>query len=194
MDTIDIKERGLKCIAIGVSAGGMEVLKKILKELPKHFPIPIVIVQHLHPNQGEFYIKFFDELCKIKVKEAKIGEKLEPEHIYFAPPNYHLLLDENERFLYSVDQKVNFSRPSVDVFFDCVAEIFDEKLLGIILTGANNDGALGMKLIHDLGGITVAQNPESAEVYTMPLAAIEATKIDLVLHAEEIIDLLKEIA
>lgn len=178
------------CIVIGVSAGGMEALKKLLPSLNKNFPLPIIVVQHLHPNQGEFYIRFFDDGCQLKVQEAEIGKEIKAGNVYFAPPNYHLLIEPDKTFVLSVDDKVNFSRPAIDPLFISASNVFGKRLIGIILTGANNDGAKGMSYIKRNEGMTIAQNPKTAEVFTMPLAAIEITPMDFIMDLDEISEFL----
>ncbi|PLX00623.1 MAG: chemotaxis protein CheB [Marinilabiliales bacterium] len=181
---IDFEKYSL--MVLGVSAGGMEVLRKLLPFFGHDFPLPVVIIQHLHPNQGEFYLRYFNDHCNLNVQEAVETELVRPGNVYFAPPNYHLLIDLDKKFRMNVDPRVNFSRPSIDVFFESAAEVFKDQLIGVILTGANDDGALGMKAINDAGGYTIAQDPQTAEVYTMPLAAIEKTKIDWITRVEEL--------
>lgn len=179
------------CIVMGISAGGMEVLRKLLPSFPASFSLPIIVVQHLHPNQGEFYIKYFNDCCKMQVKEAEENEPLRPGIIYFAPPNYHLLIEQEKTFSLSIDPKVNFSRPSIDELFFSAADVFGNKLVGVIMTGANDDGARGMRYIKQQGGYTIAQDPDTAEVFTMPKAAIEITEIDEILSVDQIIDLFR---
>ncbi|MCK4957577.1 MAG: chemotaxis protein CheB [Candidatus Cloacimonetes bacterium] len=174
-----------KFMVIGVSAGGMEALSKLLPSFPKNFPLPIVIIQHLHKNCTGYYIEYYNEKCALFVKEAKHYEKIEAGNIYFAPPDYHLLIEENKTLSLTIDEKVNYSRPSIDVLFESAAEVFQEKLIGIILTGANSDGTEGMKIIKQNGGLTIAQNPLEAEFPIMPQSAIDSGSIDLILTLQE---------
>lgn len=175
-----------KAIVIGVSAGGMKALMKLLPALPENFPLPVIIVQHLHPSQGEFYVKYFNGLSPITVKEADEKEPIRPGHVYFAPPNYHLMIEEDRTFSLSSDEKVNYSRPSVDVLFESAVDVYSANLVGIILTGANHDGAHGLRLIRDNGGMTIVQAPDTAESPLMPQAAIDAATPDHILSLEEI--------
>ena len=179
-----------KAVVIGVSAGGMKVLTKLLSMLPENFSLPVMIVQHLHPSQSDFYIRHFNEKCALTVKEADEKEKIQSGYVYFAPPNYHLLIEEDRSFSLSCDEKVNFSRPSVDVLFESAVDVYHSDLIGIILTGANNDGAYGLQLIKNNGGLTLVQNPSEAESAVMPQAAIAAGGADDILSAEEIGNLL----
>ena len=185
-----MQNKKYECILIGVSAGGMNALQQILPFLPFNFPIPIVIVQHLHPQQGKFHIQFFNGKCKLNVFEAQEKDKVEPGNIYFAPANYHLLIEMNKSFSLSVDPKINFSRPSIDVLFDSALEAYGDKLIGIILTGANNDGSESLKSINQVGGLTIVQNPQNAEVDAMPKNAIKKHNPDFILTLNEIKDFL----
>lgn len=174
-----------KAIVIGVSAGGMAALTKLLPMLPETFSLPVIIVQHLHPNQGEFYIQYFNERTFLTVKEADEKENVRPGYIYFAPPNYHLLIEEDRTFSLSLDERVNYSRPSIDVLFESAADTYCPELIGIILTGANNDGADGLRLIKERKGMTIVQSPSDASSPFMPRAAINATKPHYILPLED---------
>ncbi|MCD6176434.1 MAG: chemotaxis protein CheB [Candidatus Cloacimonetes bacterium] len=166
----------------------MEVLSKLLPSLPADFPLPVIIVQHLHKTSTGYYLEYYNEKCLLFVKEAKQNEIIKVGNIYFAPPDYHLLIENNKTFAISSDEKVNYSRPSIDILFESAADVYGEKLIGIILTGANNDGAEGMKIIKQKGGFTIAQNPLEAEFPVMPQSAIDTGTIDLILTLNEISD------
>ncbi|MBC8181458.1 chemotaxis protein CheB [candidate division KSB1 bacterium] len=181
-------------IVIGVSTGGMKALGEIIPELPLDFPSPIAIVQHLHPCSDDFLVTDLNERSKLTVKQADEKEKLKQGFVYFAPSNYHLLIENDKTFSLSVNDLVNFARPAIDVLFETAAEAFKEKTLGIVLTGANHDGSQGAKKIKEYGGLVIVQDPESAEADIMPRAAIEAAKVDFVLDLDKIVDfLLKKI-
>lgn len=180
-------------VVIGVSAGGMNALGAILPRLPADFPLPIVIVQHISPHSDTFMIRHFNSLSKITVKEADEKESIKPGFAYFAPPNYHLLIEEDHTFSLSIEGRVNYSRPSIDVLFDSALDAYCSKLIGIILTGANNDGSRGLKKIKDCGGLAIVQDPKTAEVSAMPEGALKISKIDHVLKLEEIAPFLIEI-
>jgi two-component system chemotaxis response regulator CheB len=182
-----------EAVVIGASAGGMEALKKLLAGLPKDFGAPIVIVQHLSPHSDNYLARRLNELCKIHVKEADEKEKITAGTAYIAPPNYHLLIEQDKTLSLSADRKVNFSRPSVDVLFDSAAEVFRKGLIGIILTGANNDGSKGLRNIRNFGGLAIVQEPESAETSSMPRAAIEAAGADFILTIDQISNKLIEL-
>jgi two-component system chemotaxis response regulator CheB len=179
-----------KAIVIGVSAGGLEALKKILPELPGHFPVPIIVVQHRHPFSDDSLEKAMDDLCQIRVQQINDKTSLEPGVAYFSPPNYHVMIEEDLTFSLTLDPPVNYSRPSIDVLFESAADIFGSHLIGIVLTGANSDGSLGLSIIKKRGGLVIVQDPETASVNTMPLAAIAATKVNYILKLEVIAEML----
>ncbi|MCD4773663.1 MAG: chemotaxis protein CheB [Bacteroidales bacterium] len=175
-----------QAIVIGTSAGGLNALKIVFSSLHENFSIPILVVQHISSHSDNYITKFFNNLCMLNVKEADEKEKIEPGNIYFAPPNFHMMVEEDKSISLSVDKKVNFSRPSIDVLFETAVYAYCPALIGIILTGANNDGAKGLKLINDNGGLTIAQNPKTAETRTMPQEAINISKTNNILDLEEI--------
>jgi len=179
-----------EAIVIGASAGGMNALRELLGGLPAHFNIPIVIVQHIAPTSENYIVQFLDKNCHLNVKEVDEKEKLQKGFVYLSPPNYHILIEEDSTISLSADEKVNYSRPSIDVLFFSASDAFKEKLIGIVLTGANNDGAQGLAQIKLNGGLCIVQNPEEAETEAMPQAAIEAAKPDYILKIEEISKLL----
>lgn len=183
-----MKRSGLKyrCIAIGVSAGGMDALSIIIPGLPPAFPIPVVVIQHVSPHSDNYMTRYLDNISTIKVKEVDEKEKIRSGIVYTAPPNYHVLVEEDETFSLSMEGRINFARPSIDVFFQSAAEVYGPHLVGAVLTGANNDGSQGLKMVKEKGGLTIVQDPHTAEVDGMPRAAIEATKIDHILTLEQI--------
>lgn len=173
-------------VVIGVSAGGMNTLPVILNRLPADFPIPIAVVQHLHPQQSSFYLEFYSNHTKLKVLEALDKQSIKPGIIYFAPPDYHLLVESSAHFSLSTDSKVNYSRPAIDVLFESAANVFSDRTIAILLTGANNDGAMGCKSIKAIGGTVIVQSPESAEHKFMPQSAINIMQADLIATPEQI--------
>src|SRR5690606_8571365 len=126
--------------------------------------------------------QIFQHLCRLRTAEAEHGEPIEPGTVYFAPPDYHLLVDRGPQIALSVDEPVHFSRPSIDVLFESAADLYGPGLLGIVLTGASKDGAQGLSAIARAGGTTIGQHPESAAVDTLPLAALREARVDHVLH------------
>lgn len=183
-----------EAIAIGVSAGGLSALEKILPKLDKYIPMPVFIVQHISPDSDNYLPKHFDARSFVTVKEGEDKEKATPGTVYFAPPNYHLMVEYERTISLSTEGRVNYSRPSIDVLFDTAADAYGNKLIGVILTGANSDGALGLKKIKKFGGLTIVQSPETAEADAMPKAAIEAVEVDHILPLDEIGDFLNTLA
>jgi len=179
-------------ITIGVSWGGMKALQYLLPLLPSGFRIPIVVVQHLGSYSGTEWVEILNTLCKVRVKEADEKEKVE-HGVYIAPANYHLLVESDKSFSLSLDERVNFARPSIDVFFECVADVYGEKAIGVVLTGLNYDGAKGLKRIKKNGGLAVVQDPNDAEIGEMPSAAIAATEVDYIVTLEQLVPLFKRL-
>jgi two-component system chemotaxis response regulator CheB len=179
-------KRKYDAIVIGASAGGLHVLISILTPLPPSYPIPVIVVQHRAKDERSLLEEVMQHKCHIGIKQADEKEEIQPGFVYFAPPNYHLLVESNGTFSLSSDDPVNFSRPSIDVLFETAADVFKKKLLGIILTGANKDGAEGMIKISASGGTTIAQQPGTAEYPEMPQAAISTGAIQHILTPEAI--------
>ncbi len=175
-----------EAVVIGSSAGGIQALITVLSALPSDFFLPIIIVQHLHPESDSYLAHLLTSKSGMRVKQADEKEQVLPGMVYVAPPNYHLLIEEDHSFSLSLEGPVNYSRPSVDVLFESAVYAYRGHLVGIILTGANNDGARGMKFIKESGGYTIAENPDTAEVDSMPRAAIAATCVDKILPVHEI--------
>lgn len=165
----------IEAVVIGASAGAVEALLHILPTLPADYPIPVFIVVHLPPTPSVGLAPLFESHCKIKVKEAEDKEPACAGTVYFAPANYHLLLEPDGRLSLSSDDPVLFSRPSIDVLFESAADAFGSSVAGVVLTGANSDGAKGLKAIAAAGGITLVQTPASAEAATMPREALDAS-------------------
>lgn len=176
----------IKAIVIGASYGGLEAIKQIVKDLPHNFKTPVVIVLHIGNNNIDTFISMLNNSNKLTVKEAEEKEVIKSKTIYFAPPNYHLQIEDKLSLSLSTAEKVNFSRPAIDVLFETAAWTFGNELLGILLTGSNKDGAEGLKTIKDFGGTTIVENPETACAKSMPLAAISATTPDFILDLEDI--------
>jgi len=170
---------------MGASAGGLEALNIILPGLSTHLEPSVIIVQHMRPDTGDFMVQHFDKRCGLRVKEAEDKMPIENRTVYFAPPNYHLLVEEDKRFALSTAERVQYSRPAIDVLFETAADAYGTHLMGIILTGANSDGTKGLRRIRQNGGLAVAQSPQTAKVMVMPRSAIEGG-VDIVLDLDEI--------
>lgn len=171
---------------IGVSSGGMAALNITLPLLSEDFTLPVIVVQHQHPHSDDFLVHYLDEQCRIPVQHAQEKEVIVPGVIYLAPPNYHLLVELDRTFSFSITARVNYARPSIDVLFETAAEAFGANTIGIILTGANSDGSYGLKKIKKCGGLTIVQDPATAEAPEMPGSALKVTAVDYILTLEEI--------
>jgi len=182
-----------QAIVIGVSSGGMTALKFIFSALPAGFSIPIIIVQHINAHSDNEWINLLNDKSKLTVKEADEKEKIANGNAYIAPANYHLLIEKDKTFSLTIDERVNFARPSIDVLFESAAEAYKDKLIGIVLTGSNSDGAKGIKRVKEYGGLAIVQDPETAESPTMPASAIAACQPDYILSLEKIVLLLIKI-
>lgn len=169
-----------KAIVIGTSAGGLTALSSLLKVLPADYPFPIIIVQHRIKDQRCLLEEVLQYQCALTIKQADEKEAIKNGVVYIAPPDYHLLIEEDRTFSLSVDEHVLFSRPAIDVLFESAAIVFREQLVGILLTGASRDGAQGMSTIKEYGGKTIVQQPEEADFPFMPEAAIKTGMIDQV--------------
>jgi len=187
--TLDRLKRNIEAVAIGASAGGIEALLILLSALPATCRLSFFIVMHIPRERPSLLAEVFGSRCALPVKEAEDKEPIQPGTVYFAPPDYHLLIDRGPAFAMSSDEPVHFSRPSIDVLFDSAADIYGERLLGLILTGANQDGAEGLAAIGAAGGRTVVQDPVSAAVAYLPQAALQEGPVDCVLSIEQLRDL-----
>lgn len=174
-------------MAIGASWGGVEALSQLVAALPSGWTLPVVIVQHQHALSGTALERILSRLTSLEVFDVCDKQEIKPGQIYIAPANYHLLVESDLTFSLSVDAPVNFSRPSIDVTFSSLADVYGDECLAVLLTGANEDGVQGMKRIHEAGGYTMAQDPEDAAVPTMPMAAIEAGVVDRVVLLNEVV-------
>lgn len=183
-----------EAIVIGVSAGGINTLSSLFSLLGKDLPIPIIIVQHISPHSDNKWIELLGNKTKLHIKEAEEKENILPGTIYIAPPNYHLVVERTKTFSLTIDERVNFSRPSIDVLFESAANIYTNKLIGIVLTGSNTDGTEGIKKIQESGGLTVIQDPATAEVAVMPASAMASISADHVLALKDIADLLTKLS
>ena len=161
-------------VVIGASAGAISALSVLLPALPEKYPLPILIVVHLPADKDSVIAELFQGKCPLRVKEAEDKEALMPGTIYFAPPDYHLLVEKNNTLSLSSEEPVLFSRPSIDILFESAADAFGAKLLGIVLTGASEDGAAGMHAVCAHGGVALVEDPATAYATAMPRAALAA--------------------
>jgi two-component system chemotaxis response regulator CheB len=175
-----------KAVVIGASAGALEALSIILPALPRDYSLPVIIVVHLPPDKTSVLATLFADKCALPVAEAADKEPVFPGTIYFAPPGYHLLIEMDKTLSLSSDQPVFFSRPSIDVLFESAADAYGAALIAVVLTGANQDGANGMKSVIASGGQGLIQRPGDAYARAMPEAAIALCPTAHVLSVAEI--------
>ena len=185
--------RRIDAIAIGASAGGVEALSLLLPALRAASQVSVFIVIHLPRDRPSMLAEVFAAKCALPVFEAEDKLPIEAGTVCFAPPDYHLLIDTGPQFALSADELVNFSRPSIDVLFESAAEAYGDRLLGIVLTGANSDGAAGLAAIGRAGGATIVQDPGEARTSSMPEAAIRLRQPDHVLPLDAIARLLRSV-
>ena len=175
-----------EAIVIGVSAGGLLALSVLLEALPADFPLPIIVVQHRSKDERTLLEEVLQAKCRIRISEADEKERIMNGTVYLAPAGYHLLVEKDRRFSLTCDPPVHYSRPSIDVLFETAAEAYGKNLAGIVLTGANQDGAAGIQEVRRHGGMTIAQDPGDAPFPAMPRAAIATGCVRRVLTLEAI--------
>jgi two-component system chemotaxis response regulator CheB len=176
-------------IVIGVSMGGLHALEVLVRGLPGDFCAPIAIVQHRATDAGNLLAVILRQYSLLPIIEPQDKEVIQPGRIYLAPPDYHLLIDGGA-FALSMAAPVSYARPSIDVLFEAAADAYGTKTVGVILTGANHDGAHGATRIKDCGGVLIVQTPETADCAVMPQAAINAAEVDYIVPLPEIAPLL----
>jgi two-component system chemotaxis response regulator CheB len=179
-------------VVIGASYGGLAALQILLADLSAGFSLPVVIVQHRRKDGDDGLCEYLKKRSRLPLIEPDDKEKVEPGRVYLAPRDYHLLIEESI-FALSTESPVAFARPSIDVLFESAADVYRERVVGVILTGANRDGAKGLAKIKALGGMAVVQQPESAESRAMPDAAIAATQVDKILPLPEVAPFLNQL-
>jgi two-component system chemotaxis response regulator CheB len=184
----------LEAIVIGGSAGALPVLEKILPAIPHDCAIPVVIVIHVLPTRPSLLGAVLGAHCALPVQEAEDKEAVRGGVVYVAPPGYHLLIERDRTFALSVDEPVHYSRPAIDVLFESAADVYQARVAGVVLSGANQDGAHGLAVIKARGGVAVVQSPEDASSRTMPDAALAAVRADHVLATRGLAALLGGIA
>lgn len=180
----------IEAIAIGASAGGIDALQKILAGLPRNYRLPIIVVLHLADDRESRLAELFSRLVAMPVREAADKEEIVLGTVYFAGSGYHLSVESDRSFSLSCELPVYYSRPSIDVMMESAAHVYGPALVGILLTGASQDGAEGMAQIAERGGLTVVQDPDEAQIRTMPRAALDLMTPDLILPLQGIGELL----
>jgi two-component system, chemotaxis family, protein-glutamate methylesterase/glutaminase len=183
----------IKILIIGGSAGSYNVVRKILLSLPSDFPIPIVLCLHRLKDVRNGFVESLSLNTKIEVKEPHDKDPVKPGHVYLSPANYHLLIEPSHYFALSTEDNINYSRPSIDITFDSAGYSFRDKMAGIILSGANGDGAKGLYNAHLNGAFTVVQDPSDAKFNVMPGETLKLFKPDKILTEEGIVDFIKSL-
>lgn len=181
----DRRMERIELIVIGASAGGVEALGLLLQHLPAACRAAVAVVLHLPPDRHSLLPSLYAQRCRVPVKEVEDKEAVVSGTVYFAAPDYHMQLEPNRSFSLSVDGPVNYSRPSIDVTMESAAYAYGERMLGIILTGASADGAAGLAVVRQQGGLAWVQDPAEAMVATMPAAALALAGADRVLSLEQ---------
>lgn len=176
---------GFDIVVVGASIGGLKALQEVLAGLPEDFPVPLVIVQHRGKDSETGLCDFLGRTSRIPISEPEDKESILPGHAYLAPRDYHLLVTDGS-FALSTDSPVAFARPSVDVLFESAADEFHERTIGVILTGANRDGARGLAAIKAQGGLTIVEDPALATCREMPDSAIAGSEVDRIMALAEI--------
>ncbi|MFR0690813.1 chemotaxis protein CheB [Enterobacterales bacterium AE_CKDN230030158-1A_HGKHYDSX7] len=179
-------QREVRAVVIGASAGGVDALFQLFDGLPAGFALPMIVVLHLPENHESQLVDLFARRLAIPVREACDKAPVEAGTLYFASAGYHLSIEQDLSFALSREAPRNFSRPSIDILFDSAADAYRQYLAGILLTGANQDGAEGLAHIQRQGGLTIVQDPAQAAVSTMPEAAIALHAPDHILPLREI--------
>jgi two-component system chemotaxis response regulator CheB len=185
--------RPIGAVAIGTSAGGVDALLVLLPALPAGLRVPVFVVLHLPREQPSLLVEIFAPKCALRIVEAEDKMPIEAGVVYLAPPDYHMLVEEDRRIALSTDAAVNYSRPSIDVLFESAADTYGERVVGVILTGGSADGSAGLDAIHRAGGTTVVQRPETAQVPFMVEAALQRVPVDFVLTLDGIAALLAQL-
>lgn len=189
MSTLLSLTQGVDAVVLGASAGGVEVLSALFPKLPRECSLSFMVVMHMPRERPSLLPEVFATRCGLPVREAEDKERVQPGTVYLAAPDYHLLIDQGPSLALSSDAPVHFSRPSIDVLFESAADVYRERLMGIILTGANRDGASGLAAVGRAGGRTVVQEPGSAAAPFLPEAALQEGPVDAVLSLAELQEL-----
>ncbi len=181
-----------EAVVVGASAGAVEALSTVLPALPQGYPCPVMVVVHVPPDRDSVLAAVLRSKCRVAVREAEDKEPLAAGIVYVAPPDYHLLVERDRSLSLSADEPVLYSRPSIDVLFESAADVFGPALLGVVLSGANADGAQGARAVEEAGGTVIVQCPKTAQASTMPAAALSACERAQALSLSEIAEFLVE--
>lgn len=180
-------------VVMGCSAGGMGALRTVLSGLDRSFPRPVIVVCHTGSEDITTFCELLELTSRLPVREARERQCAIPGVVHMAPSGYHLLLEEDGCFALSVDERVSFARPSIDVLFESAASASGSGLIGVVMTGANNDGATGLKIIRQRGGVAIVQTPADAQAPSMPQAALDIAGADHCVPLDDIAPLLNRL-
>lgn len=183
----------IEVIVIGGSAGSLDVILKLIPALRPRLPVAIIIITHRKASSEEILVDLLNAKSTWPVREAEEKDPITPNTIYIAPTDYHLLIEQDRSFSLDVSEKINYSRPSIDITFESAAEVYGPSVLGILLSGANADGVKGLQYIKARGGLCIVQDPDTADVDYMPRQAIEQVKVDKVLPADQLADYINKL-
>ncbi len=184
----------VEAVVVGASAGAVDALSALFPALPPGYPLPVLVVVHLPPDKKSVLAELLRAKCGVDVREAEDKEPIRGGTVYLAPPDYHLLVEQDRRLSLSGEEPVLYSRPSIDVLFETAAEAYGAGLVGVVLTGANSDGARGLRVVTDAGGVALVQRPDLAYASAMPQAALDACPAARAVTLEEIAAYLLEAA
>jgi two-component system chemotaxis response regulator CheB len=173
-------------VALAASAGGLAALSQVLSGLPEEFAPAVVVVQHLDPRHRSLMADILNRRTPLPTKEAEEGERVRGGTVFIAPPNRHLLVNQNATLSLSQSELVHFVRPSADLLFESVAASYGERVIAVVLSGSGTDGAMGLQAVKKMGGTVIVQDERSAEFFGLPHAAINTGNVDFVLPLEEI--------
>lgn len=180
-------------VVIGGSAGSFQIVTNILAQMPKNFPYPIFLCLHRLKNVRTGFVEALELKSTLPIHEPQDKEPILPGHVYLAPANYHMYIEQGNTISLSTEEVVNHSRPSIDITFASAAENLGSQCIGILLSGANKDGAQGLKLMKDMGATVIVQSPDECQVRTMTMAALSITDVNFVFTSEQIINYLQKL-
>jgi two-component system chemotaxis response regulator CheB len=187
-------EERYRAVVTGGSSGGVDALITVLSQVPEDFALPVLVVQHLHPSDGGSFAAHLARETALPVIEPCDKEPIEPGRVYTAPANYHMLVEDPGSIALSVDEKVNWSRPSIDVLFESAAVAWGRGVIAVLLSGASTDGTKGLAAIRDAGGVALVQDPDTAETPLMPRSAVLAGEADEIRKPEDLGKRLRDLA
>ncbi|HAN19175.1 MAG: chemotaxis protein CheB [Bacteroidetes bacterium GWC2_33_15] len=182
-----------KAVVIGGSAGSFQVITRILNSLPKNFPLPVLLSLHRLKHVRSGFVEALSIKSAIEVVEPSDKDTIKPGKAYLAPSNYHMYIELNKKIALSTEEPVNHSRPSIDLTFETAAQAYRDKIVGIILSGANRDGAYGLQKLKQLGGLAIVQDPNECQVKTMTEASLKMTQVDHIFTTQQIINFLQSL-